>query len=815
MAWFVDTLLPLPLQSRFTYALTDDEAALLQPGMRLAVPFGKNKMYTGLALDVHQNPPLLYEARPIVQCIDKEALIHPQQLVFWQWLADYYMCSLGEVYRAALPKMMLLESETLLHPKADAPADTSVLTDEAYLLWDALQVEGVISIETAAKIVPLKKLYRAIDLLIQGGFLQTEALVTDPYKPKTSHYIRLHPQYDTPQGLQQLLQELKNADRQKQIVLYWFQWKGSQPNKPLPEKTLRDALQITKSSLDSLVQKQMLERYIPHFSDMQTEATALLPLNTAQSVALTQIHKAFDTHSTVLLHGITASGKTELYKHLIQEVVEKGQQVLYLLPEIALTAQLVQRLKQTFGNRVAVFHSRYTQKERLTIWHQVRLHQPEASIVVGARSALFLPFAHLGLVVVDEEHEPSFKQQEPAPRYHGRDAALVLARMHGAKTLLGSATPSVESYENALTGKYGLVQLHQRHAGANLPEIRCIDLQDARMRKQLHGPFSQSLLDAIKDTIDKGEQVILFQNRRGFAPVMECERCGHVPYCPHCDVSLTYHKHKQQLRCHYCGYHIAKPNRCLQCTDPHLNTKGLGTEQIEEALLSLHPEWRVARMDTDTTKGKYKTEALLEQFKNREIDILVGTQMVAKGLDFEWVTLVGIICADALWYQPDFRAAERCYQLLLQVAGRAGRANKPGQVLIQTYQPQHPLLQKIKQQDFDGLFELQKKERMSLSYPPFGRLIRIQLRHKNFEINQQAARWLAQQLVTWSLIKVLGPEEPPIGKIRNEYQQVILLKIPKETPLKPLKNALLRVFQSMNSSNAFRPVKKIIEVDPY
>ena len=567
-----------------------------------------------------------------------------------------------------------------------------------------------------------------------------------------------------------------------------------------------------------MIDKNIFEEYFiqedrVNFDKNKTEK--LLVLNEFQDNAFASIATHFETKDVCLLHGITSSGKTEIYIKLIETILKSKKQVLYLLPEIALTTQLVSRLTQYFGNQVAVFHSKYSNNERVEVWQQVLENSDKAKIVIGARSALFLPFSQLGLIIVDEEHEQTFKQQDPAPRYHARDAAIVLANLHQAKVLLGSATPSIETYYNALSEKYGLVAVTERFGKAQLPNISLVDLKESYFKKQMKGHFSLSLIEAITTSLSQGEQVILFQNRRGFSPVLECITCGHVPQCQQCDVSLTYHKFKNQLRCHYCGYAIAKPTNCHSCSSVALSTKGFGTEQIELELAELFPTKNIKRMDQDTTRGKYSFEKLIDSFRNREIDILVGTQMLAKGLDFDNVSLVGIMNADTMLYHPDFRAFERSFQMMTQVAGRAGRSDKIGNVIIQTYNPNHNIIQQVTHNNYLNMYKEQLYERQIYKYPPFFRLIKLTLKHRDFDKLKEGSMWLYQVLQQNLSLPVLGPEEPAINRIRNEYIRTIMIKIPHNHSLVNTKKTIQKILNSFEVIAQYRAIKVNNNVDYY
>ncbi len=817
MNYFIEVIIPLSLAKTFTYKVSDAEFQYIQKGMRVAVPFGKNKIYTALVIDLHQNAPTLYEAKEIHQIIDEKPLVNSFQLAHWQWIADYYMCSIGEVYRCAVPSAFLLESETVITTSKSVQVDQSVLTDEEYLIYMALQNQAVLKIQEIAQITNRKNVFPVLQAMMQKQVIVLNEEISETYKPKTIRYIRLAELYQDEGQLIGLLDSLQKAVKQKEVLLHFFQLQAKSKS-PISIKQLTEASGANSAVIKALIDKGIFEDYFLQtdrvsFDELQQDLQ--LTLSAAQQLAYASIEQEFTKQEVVLLHGITGSGKTELYIQLIESYLNQGKQIVFLVPEIALTTQLVSRLTAYFGNKVAVFHSKYSNNERVEVWNQVLSQSDKAQIVIGARSALFLPFSNLGLVLVDEEHEQTFKQQDPAPRYHARDAAIVLAKSHQAKVLLGSATPSLESYYNAQIGKYGKVLLSERYGNAQLPEIELVDLKDAYFRKKMTGHFSAALLEAISTALAAGEQVILFQNRRGFSPIITCDTCGHVPHCVQCDVSLTYHKHKNQLRCHYCGYAMANPSSCHACSSAQLSTKGFGTEQIQQELQELFPETKIGRMDQDTTGGKHGFENLLDKFKHKEFSILVGTQMLAKGLDFSNVSLVGIMNADAMLYHPDFRAFERSFQLMTQVAGRAGRAQKLGKVMIQTYTPQHPVIQQVCQNDYAGMYADQIKEREVFQYPPFYRLIKITLKHRDYDKLKQGSMWLYQMAKQNLSMPVLGPEEPVISRIRNEYLRVILIKIPPKASLASTKKTVQKMLDSFERVGQFKAIKVALNVDHY
>lgn len=816
MPYFVEVILPLALDKTFTYQISETEFQFIQPGMRIAVPFGKNKIFTALSIDTHENPPTLYEAKEIHQILDEQPIVNSFQLKHWHWIASYYMCSIGEVYKAALPTGFLLESETIISLKSSVNINETELSDDEFLVFEALQYQSSIKVNDVVEILNKKNIFPLLQKLLNKNIIQLQEEIHEQYKPKLVRYIKLHQNYTDHEALNVLLQSLK-AERQKELILGFFQISATD-KKPISAKQLLDYTKVDSSVLKKLVEKEIFEEYhlVQDRTDFSSdEAEKSITLSEMQQKAYDEIKQQFLSKEVCLLHGVTSSGKTEIYSQLIWEYIEAGKQVLFLLPEIALTTQLVARLRRFFGNKVAVFHSKYSNNERIEVWNQVLQNSPKAQVVIGARSAMFLPFSDLGLVIVDEEHEPNFKQTDPAPRYHARDAMTVLAKFHHSKVLLGSATPSLETYYNVQNQKYGLVELFQRFNNTPLPEVMLVDLKDKYFRKQMKGHFSDTLIEEISASLSLGEQVILFQNRRGYAPLLECMTCGHVPQCPNCDVSLTYHKFKNQLRCHYCGHSIAKPTNCHQCSSVDLTTKGFGTEQIELELASLFPNKKIQRMDQDTTRGKFGYEKIIDKFQNREVDILVGTQMLAKGLDFDNVSLVGILNADNMLYFPDFRAFERSYQMMAQVSGRAGRSDKKGKVVIQTYNPNHNTIQQVTHNNYVGMYKEQIYERQIFNYPPYYRLIKITLKHKDFEKVKVSAMWLYQVLAQNMKIPVLGPEEPMINRIRNEYLRTILIKIPENVSQTETKKTIQKILNSFDVIPQYRSVKRTVNVDFY
>lgn len=814
MNYFIEVIIPLSLSKTFTYRVSEIEFNFIQKGMRIAVPFGKSKIYSALVIDLHQTSPTLYEAKEIHQILDEKPIVNELQINHWFWIASYYMCAIGDVYRGALPSALLLESETIISQNKENFIDETLLTDDEFLIYEALQHQSSLKIQNIIDILNKKTVLPIVQRLLHKNIITLQEEIQEEYKPKLIRYIRLNENYASDEKLIELLDSLK-SEKRKNVLLTYFQLQASE-KKAITVKQLTESSQSSSAIIKALIEKQIFEEYFvqkDRVNFAKNKINNILSLSTAQQNAYHEIKAFFVEKEVCLLHGVTSSGKTEIYTKLIEKYIEQGKQVLYLLPEIALTTQLVSRLTAYFGNKVAVFHSKYSNNERVEVWNNVNNNLETAQIVIGARSALFLPFSNLGLIIVDEEHEQTFKQQDPAPRYHARDAAIVLANSHQAKVLLGSATPSIETYYNATSGKFGLVTLKERFGKVQMPEIELVDLKDSYFRKKMKGHFSVTLIDNITEAFANGEQVILFQNRRGFSPVLECMSCGHVPQCSQCDVSLTYHKFKSQLRCHYCGYSMAKPSNCHVCSSVDIETKGFGTEQIELELAELFPQKNIKRMDQDTTRGKYSFEKIIDGFKNREIDVLVGTQMLAKGLDFDNVSLVGIMNADNMLYHPDFRAFERSYQMMTQVAGRSGRAEKRGKVIIQTYNPLHNIIQQVTNNDYESMYKEQLYERKIYFYPPFYRLIKLTLKHRDFEKLKEGSMWLYQVLQQNLAIPVLGPEEPAIGRIRNEYIRTIMIKIPGETSLQGTKKTIQKILNSFDLISQYRTIKVTVNVD--
>ncbi|GGK16806.1 primosomal protein N' [Yeosuana aromativorans] len=817
MNYFIDIILPIPLEKLFTYSITASEADFLKVGSRVSVPFGKSKIYTGIVYRIHTNAPQVYEAKDIHQILDEQPIVNAKQIQLWEWIASYYLCTMGDVMRAALPNAFILESETVIILNTNKTLNDSELKDDDFLVYEALHHQSSLKIHDIANILDKKNVLPVIKRLLDKDAVFVEEEIYEKYKPKLVRYVKLHSRFASEKALQTLLNDLKRAPKQSQVVLTLFSV-SAKTKKPVKVSDLIDESDASHAIVKTLIDKSILEEYYiqtdrVQYSGDDNEVSKVL--NEFQTIALQEIKESFKNQNIALLHGVTSSGKTEVYVKLIEDTLALGKQVLYLLPEIALTTQLVTRLQNYFGEQVAIYHSKYSSQERVEVWNHVLENNSKAQIVLGARSSIFLPFDNLGLIIVDEEHEQSFKQFDPAPRYHARDTAIVLANIHHSKTLLGSATPSLESYFNAQQNKYGLVEINMRYNNVLMPDIELVDIKDKHKRKLMKGHFSDRLIDDMTEALSEGQQIILFQNRRGFSPIVECNTCGHSPQCPNCDVSLTYHQYRDQLRCHYCGYHTVMLKNCSACGSVELDSKGFGTEQIEEEVKILFPDYKVARMDLDTTRGKYGYEKIITAFEQQEVDILVGTQMLTKGLDFRNVKLVGVLNADNMLNFPDFRAHERSFQLLLQVSGRAGRTDDRGKVLIQTYNPYHTILQQVSTNDYMGMYKEQMNERYNYKYPPIYKQIKITLKHKDYNKVDMGSIWYAKSLRQIFGDAILGPESPPIGRIRNQFHKNILIKIPKKQSLSKTKEAVIKVNNSFLSIKEFRSVKVILNVDNF
>ena len=815
MLYYADVILPLALDRPYTYAVEKQDFLFLKPGFRVAVSFGKSKVYTGVVIKLHNLQPQRYTPKFIEFILEDSPSISKRQLELWQWISEYYHCKLGEVMRAAFPATFLLESETVI-VKKEFEDDKSTITDEEYLVYEALESKSL-TINEIIEIIGRKSVLGLIHNMFTKGYIDLHQKIAEKYKPKKIRFARLLNHLSSKESLKKLFNSLKNSPKQKQLLMGVFDDNPSGREwKKVPDLLRKTS--VKSNVLKAMISKGILEdayfredRLLYDFDKKDTS----ISLSKNQKNSLLNIESAFENKDIVLFQGVTGSGKTEVYMELIFKALERGDQVLYMLPEISLTPQMVFRLQSRFGKNVTVYHSKFSIHERTEVWNNVLNNSSKARVVVGTRSAIFLPFYQLGLIIIDEEHELSYKQFDPAPRYHARDSAIILSQIYGAKILLGSATPSIESSFNLMKAKFGGVQLNERYGNIELPEIVTIDLKLSYKKKEMNGAFSQTLIDAIETTLANDKQVILFQNQRGYAPVMECLDCGHTPQCSQCDVTLTYHQPSNQLKCHYCGFTIAAPIQCHGCGGIHLQTKGVGTQQIQEQVESFFPGVKTARMDWDTTRGKWAFDKLINAFVEGDIKILVGTQMVVKGLDFQNVHLVGVLNADHLLNFPDFRAHERTYQMLSQVSGRAGRKNIRGKVLMQTYQPQHPIIQQVIRSDYEGMLDQQLKERIEYHYPPYYRLIKMVVKHRDVEKVRIASKWIFNVLNQSYKGEILGPVFPPIARLRNRYHMQILIKIGKDQSRNELKKLIQSTIKSFESVSQFRSCKITVNVDPY
>lgn len=831
--YFADVLLPLSVQGLFTYRVPQELNDKVCERIRVVVPFGKSKLYSGLILKLHETAPQQVNTKYVLDIIDEKPIVSEQQIKLWEWIAQYYMCSPGEVMAAALPSALKLASATKIQLNPAFDGDLSILTDKETKLIEALSYHTQMTVDEISKVIDIQKIIPIIKSLVDKDVIITDEEIRDPYRPKTEIYLSLaSPFCDSEAEAMKLIDELgskKNTIKQQEVILSFLMEAqkvvehGKSYQATIKKNDFLKNTGLSQSRLKVLIEKNILVQndvVTSRLEEFDSQVSAAdIQLSKPQMEAMENIEKQFENHSTVLLHGITGSGKTEIYIKLIDKVLSQGKQVLYLLPEIALTSQIVNRLRRFFGDKVGVYHSRFNEYERVEIWNRV-LQQGNGSqihdkyqLILGARSALLLPYSNLGLIIVDEEHDGSYKQSDPAPRYNARDCAVILAGIHKCKVLLGTATPSLESYYNAQQGKYGLVNLMHRYAESTLPEIWIVDIAKSQRQKKMQGHFSQFLIDSMGEALSKGEQIILFQNRRGYSLRLYCNTCQSMPTCVHCDVSLTYHKTSNLLKCHYCGYAIEVPKECPQCHSTDIEMRGFGTEKIEDSLAELFPDARIARMDLDTTRSKNAYQKIITDFEQHNTDILVGTQMVTKGLDFDRVSVVGILNADNLLSYPDFRSFEKAFQIMAQVSGRAGRKEVPGKVIIQTYQPTHPALQYVASNDYQSMYQQQMMERCQYHFPPQCRLIKLTLKHTNDQLVNDAANILASQLREAFPQRVLGPEWPLVSRIQNYYMKDFWIKLNKDKNLENNKLKLKNILHRFQCDMRFKSIRVVVNVD--
>ncbi|MCC6725612.1 MAG: primosomal protein N' [Saprospiraceae bacterium] len=844
---FAEVILPLAVPKPYTYAVPEELVAAVRPGLRVEVEFGGAKRYAGLVSRLHHDTPP-HKFKTILSVIDEEPILNERTLQFWQWLADYYCCSLGEVMEAALPANLKLASERRLVLSPLYDGNFTGLTDKEYLIAEALSIQETITIDDVRKILNQKTIYHIIKSLLDKKVIYLFEEMEEKYAPKKVACVRLaEPYRSDSKQLAGAFDLVAKAQRQTEALMAFIQLAREKPAKDggLLRSEVYKKASVDSSVLNSMAKKGIFELYerevsrIGGYEDEVSEADELAP---QQTRALQEIRTHFTEKNTVLLHGVTGSGKTRVYLELMQEAIARGEQVLYLLPEVALTTQIISRLQKTLGDAVVVYHHRITNNERVEVWKKVGSPERSSTVrqlavgsqsdssaapnsqlptvelqtcIVGARSGLFLPYEKLGLVIVDEEHDTSYKQNDPAPRYNGRDAAIYLAHLHGAKVVLGTATPSLESYLNARTGKYGLVEMNERFGGIEMPEIVVVDARQELKERKMQSHFTSVLLDSLKEALAKGEQAILFQNRRGYAPTLRCNTCGWHSECIHCDVSLTYHKWRNNLQCHYCGYQQELAKTCPACGSHELNLQGFGTEKIEDELKIYLPDANIGRMDYDAVRTKDAHARIINDFEERRIDVLVGTQMVTKGLDFENVSVVGVISADQLLQFPDFRSGERGFQLITQVAGRAGRRGKRGKVIVQAMNPAHPVIREVIDNDFQAFYEREIMERKAFEYPPYSRLIKITLKHKKSDVLNRGAKIFAKVLSAKLGKRLLGPTVPPVGRVREYYLLDIMIKMERNPAIwKATKDLIWEATRVMQQEEGFSTVRVNVDVDP-
>ncbi|MGV3558584.1 MAG: replication restart helicase PriA [Larkinella arboricola] len=817
--YFADLILPVPIPRMFTYRVPRDMVERLKVGARVIVPFGKNRVYTAVVGRIHHQPPSNYQAKYILELLDEYPLVTAYQLELFAWMAEYYLCNIGEVLNVALPSGLKITSQSKVqyNPDFDYP---ELLTDGETRLLDELKKHSALSYEELGRLVGETNVPTTIKSLVGKRAVIVFDEVREKYVPKMVRKVRLTTRYETREQVLALINTLEKLPKQQEVVMKYLSYVPVQNNpilnrKGLDKTVLNQDDEVSQSSLQTLIKNQIFETFeviVPRFGDDDLPNVEV-KLTEVQQRACNEVLNQFNEKDIVLLHGITGSGKTEVYINLIQTALESGSQVLYLLPEIALTTQIVVRLKKVFGDKLGIYHSKFSDNERVEVWKGIVDGQYQ--FVVGVRSAVFLPFDNLGLIIVDEEHETSYKQHDPAPRYHARDVAMMIAHWQKAKVLLGSATPSIESYYHAQQGRYGLVELLERYGDAMLPDIVLVNTRIEKQQKKMKNEFSSVLLEHLQHNLERKEQSILFQNRRGYSPYLQCEDCEWTSRCPNCDVSLTYHMRAAELRCHYCGHKDPVPKSCPACGSFKVRTIGFGTEKLEDQLQIVFPEARIQRMDLDTTRAKNAYQQIISEFEGGNVDILVGTQMISKGLDFGNVSLVGIFDADRMIHYPEFRAIERAFQMITQVSGRAGRrADRRGKVLIQTTNPQQAVLLRVLENDYKGLFEEEIVERQNFNYPPFSRLIKLTVRHTEQNISQQAAQRLVDQLTEkLGEARVLGPEVPLVERIRNQFLYTVLIKLERSISPKAVKVFILEKINELLSDKGLKAVTIVADVD--
>ena len=812
---YAQIILPLNLKGTFTYKIPDELLAQIQVGMRVLVPFGGKKIYTGIVAEIHDDKPETFIPKEIINILDDFPILPNEQIRFWNWLSEYYLCNLGEIYRFAFPSSLKLESETYLKLKPNITVDFENLDVNEMYLIQALEVRKLINLTEIEAFIPKKEIVKTIKSLIDLQYIEIDEKIAEKYKAKEIAYLRVDEDVIKNRKLAEILLELKRSPKQQELFLLILEKQTENPEKPIKKSEIFEEGNYAHNQLKSLMEKNLVQEYFlqkDRLDSYEGEIEDLETLTESQLQAKKEIDEAFNEGKNVLLHGVTSSGKTHIYLEKIEETVSERKNVLFLLPEISLTKQIVQRLEKKYGKQLGFYHQKLTDFERVEVWRKVRNN--ELKILIGTRNSLFLPFQNLGLVVVDEEHDSAYKPKEVSPFFNAKDSAQVLAKFYHANVILGSATPSVESYYSAKNDKLKYVFLGERYGNVKLPDFELIDFKEEQNSKKIIGNFSTKLIDEIRNELDRKKQTMILHNRRGYANVVECETCGYVNYCSNCDVVMTYHKFSNEMKCHYCGQKATKPKICPKCHSENLNERGVGVEQIHEEVSRIFPEAEVDRMDVDSMRKKFAYEKLYEKLEDGETDILVGTQMISKGLDFDNIELVAIPKADSLLYVQDFRAEERAYQLITQLSGRAGRISGDGKVLIQTYNPQHSVFQLIKERDSSKIYEHFLQERKKFHYPPFVKLVLIELKHRREDKVNRASQFLGSILRKYLPEEcVLGPEKSPIGKLNLMYQFQILLKLPRGKRYPEFKNLILKSFDEFDEVTAYQSIKKSVFVD--
>tara|TARA_A100001015_G_scaffold145163_1_gene160956 strand:+ start:5157 stop:7604 length:2448 start_codon:yes stop_codon:yes gene_type:complete len=814
MSFYIDVLLPFPLKNFYTYRISEKEFKFIKNGFRVLVPFGGKKVFTAIVINKHTNIPSEYEPKEIFAFQDDLPVVDKNQILFWEWMSNYYQCSMGNILKASMPSSFLLTSQTLLEKKQQKKVDYKNISDEEILILDALDIKKI-KIDEVRLILNKKNIFPIINKLIEKGYISSIESIKEKYKPKLTKYIKLDGKYKKSKNINCLKEEFRNSPRKRKIIEFIL--KNNSDNEWIEYSLLKNKCKLNGSVLKKMINLNILSEKIVHEDRFKLNPGVTLELSKlskAQLLSKDKILRIWKKNSIVLFEGVTSSGKTEIYFHLINRYLAIGCQILFIMPEISLTIQMVSRLKKVFGKYLSVYHSKFSNQERFEVWNNVIKNNEKARIIVGARSSIFLPFKNLKLVIVDEEHDSSFKQENPAPRYNARDSAIKLSKIHNAKLILGSATPSLESKFNALNKKYGYVKLTNKYGTSAPPEIKCIDMKIYYKANKMKGLLTPELYDAIENKLALDQQILLFQNRRGYAPIIECETCGYIPKCRNCDVSLTFHQYSNSLKCHYCGFSEKNQKKCLKCSSVKIDMKGYGTQQIEEQIKSFFPNAKVDRMDWDTTRGKYSVDKILEKFENHQIDILIGTQMVTKGLDFKNIGLVGVINADNILFFPNFRANEKAFQILTQVSGRAGRSSIKGSVIIQTFSSGNKIFEFIKKQNHDGFYEQEITERKEFNYPPYYRLIKIIIKSRDLETLKRASNWLFQSISNGLIYPIYGPFDPHVSRIKNEFIKEVLIKYPNTNVRNKIKRHLMKSIESFESIAKFRVVKLNVDIDP-